>query len=401
MHDRRDWFTAVETKDYERVAVLQRRFQTSRDAAGDTALIIAVRNNDLKLIGMLAAAEAGIRGADGKTACALAIDNDSLRAFHLLQPFELPESVPSGTACSLPVSEEVYVHFAAARLRVLYHALTAGLLRTVQHVVENSAAWNDAYIRASLMIALVHGHHHIVGYLLHRAMDLNFLNGVDLYRVIDCPDAIGYPISGSGFEEAALLPIKDKIAVLRQKMTSLQEQYVAQLEFVPTMTSLNKDLDRSHAQADAREFDSLARTLQEDVQKILKENVALRKAIESTMEDGTQSLVQTSAELVSLREELDRSMEEVATLQVRLADSLRATEGVSADDCAGMDLGVGGNSDAVIELGRELTLVRNELEQRTREVNELTTQVHRLKHELRHYCPLEGQIRCFDSQELI
>lgn len=451
-----DWFQAVESRNYEFVECHKHKLKGSQDAFLNTALIAATRNNDLRMIGILAADEATIVNADRQTACMIAIENDSLKAFYILQPFEMPEEsqkgdakiavrdVNEGFSYFIPIlSQDVYVKFATAHLKVLFHALTTGLLYTVKYIVEHKVNWRDSYAKACIMVSIAYGHYQIAAYLLRYCIDIGALSGCDLYRVVQLEDDLGYPLVDTAFADTLLQPVTEKTGTILSLVEELRKRYAI---FAPTngskeardqeeikITALDKELEFEEAKSRLSQLESLTRVLHDEVARLATDNETMKLAIEATVldQDTQTSIMQLTAEISDLRKELERKDNSIKELKERalvsstyetsqftFSDPLykqlgRSSSMASSQILPSQNLNIGGNNarapndnmsanaDAVVELGRDLNLAKMELDKRQEEIDELTVTIQTLRKELRTYRPQVGRLSCYDKVEKI
>ncbi|TNJ26905.1 Ankyrin repeat protein 1 [Giardia muris] len=85
---RKDWFRAVLEHDIASVEESVSVYKRSRDGGGETALMLAARTNDARMVALLAPEEAGIVSPDGSTALMLAAARDYREVCEILGPFE-------------------------------------------------------------------------------------------------------------------------------------------------------------------------------------------------------------------------------------------------------------------------------------------------------------------------
>lgn len=99
MHDIRalteaEWFRAVMDRNYLRVKASVNDFKGSRDIDGDTALIKAVRGNDIEMVRILAPHENRGVNRDGRTALIIAAMHEYPEACSILAPYEKMVTLP-------------------------------------------------------------------------------------------------------------------------------------------------------------------------------------------------------------------------------------------------------------------------------------------------------------------
>lgn len=452
-----EWFHAVESRNYEFIECHKQRLKGAQDGSLNTALIAATRNNDLRMIGILAADEATIVNADRQTACMIAIENDSLKAFYILQPFEMPEEsqkgdqkaatrdVNEGFNYFIPIlSQDVYIKFATAHLKILFHALTTGLLCTVKYIVEHKVNWRDTYAKACMMVSIAYGHYQIAAYLLRYCIDIGALSGCDLYRSIQLEDDLGYPLADTAFADTLLQPATEKTGTILSLVESLRKKHSIftlasgakghhdQEEI--KITALDKELEFEEAKSMLSQLESLARVLHDEVARLATDNETMKLAIEATVsdQDAQTSIMQLTAELSDLHKELERKDGIIKELKERTAvssvydtavptasdlpyrpfagASMASSQILSAQNLSRKNVsnkasrenaGASANSDVVIEMGRELDLARVELDKRQEEIDELAVVIQTLRKELRAYRPQVGKLSCFDKTEKI
>lgn len=457
-----EWFQAVESRNYEFIECHKQRLKGVQDAFLNTALIAATRNNDLRMIGILAADEATIVNANRQTACMIAIENDSLKAFYILQPFEMPEEsqkadaktavrdVTEGFNYFIPIlSQDVYIKFATAHLKVLFHALTTGLLCTVKYIVEHKVNWRDSYTKACIMVSLAYGHYQIAAYLLRYCVDIGALSGCDLYRSIQLDDDLGYPLADTAFADTLLQPAIEKTGTILSLVESLRKKHAI---FAPStstsdfkdsrdqeeikIAALDKELEFEEAKNRLSQLESLTRVLHDEVARMATDNETMKLAIEATVsdQDAQVSIMQLTAEVSDLRKELERKENLIKEMKERIAaSSVYDTVFLTTSDLphrplgggSSMDssqilpaqnlskkhasnartsrgaAGAGANADVVVELGHELNLAKLELDKRQDEIDEFMVIIQTLRKELRTYRPQVGKLSCFDKTEKI
>ena len=88
MQTANDWFKAVKDRNHNAVSKSMKEFQGTKNAQGETALMLAVRSRDIQMVKLLAPLETGIFNNDGETALMIAskIDfADGAKHLHALE----------------------------------------------------------------------------------------------------------------------------------------------------------------------------------------------------------------------------------------------------------------------------------------------------------------------------
>lgn len=83
-----DWFNAVKDRNHNAVSKNMKAFQGTKDAQGETALMLAVRSRDIQMVKLLAPLETGIFNNHGETALMIASKIDFADGAKHLHPLE-------------------------------------------------------------------------------------------------------------------------------------------------------------------------------------------------------------------------------------------------------------------------------------------------------------------------